>query len=65
MRAWASEGREITGQALRRYSREGLARGRVVARTVYDRSHERVERVSSGVRGWRRHAQADPAADSD
>lgn len=56
MTAWASEGRDVTGQALKRYSREGLARGKVVARAMYDKSHAGAERVSTGVRGWRRGA---------
>jgi uncharacterized protein (DUF697 family) len=58
MTLWASEGREVTAGAVRRYSREGLARGRTVARTLYERGHDRVERIASGVRPWRRRPGA-------
>jgi hypothetical protein len=63
MTLWASEGRDVTGQAVRRHSREGLARGRAVARAMYDKGQQRVGRVSSGVRGWRGRGQ--PARDAD
>lgn len=36
--AWATEGRAVSGDLLQRYTREGLERGRDVARTLLDRA---------------------------
>jgi uncharacterized protein (DUF697 family) len=59
MLLWASQGRDVTRDAVRRYSREGLARGRLVARAMYEKGHDGVTRVSSARRA--RHARTDPA----
>ncbi len=40
MTLWAAQGREITSSAFRRLSREGLARGRTVARGLADQARE-------------------------
>lgn len=63
MAMWAGEGREVTAGAIRRYSREGLGRGRVVARAMYDKGHDGVRRVSSSVRSWR--DRPEPAGEAD
>ncbi len=50
MIAWAGEGREVAASTLKRYTREGLGRGRVVARALLDASRSGMSRTSARLR---------------
>jgi uncharacterized protein (DUF697 family) len=56
--AWALEGREISSEALQRYSREGLARGRELARTLVEGARTARQRG----RRWEAFLRSVPAA---
>jgi uncharacterized protein (DUF697 family) len=51
MMAWTTEGRAVTADAVRKYSSEGLERGRRIARSLTAQS-KRTEGVGTRVRNW-------------
>ena len=50
MMAWAGEGREVAASTLKSYSREGLTRGKIVARALYDRSRAQARLATARIR---------------